>query len=136
MKKDIAKKWIKALRSGKYTRGESYLKQEINGKTKHCCLGVLCEIYNETMKKSHKKILTLTLKRHNITNTKADSVWYFEGIEGHLPRKVRIWSGIRTCVADYREPTEHIGGTLSDLNDTGHSFNKIATVIEKNIDNL
>ena len=27
MKKDIAKKWIKALRSGKYKQGKGYLKQ-------------------------------------------------------------------------------------------------------------
>lgn len=40
MKKAIAMKWVKALRSGKYKRGIGQLKTERG----HCCLGVLCEV--------------------------------------------------------------------------------------------
>lgn len=40
MKKEWAKKWVKALRSGKYKRGTGQLKKG----DKYCCLGVLCEI--------------------------------------------------------------------------------------------
>lgn len=40
MKKRIANKWIKALRSREYEQGFGKLK---NG-NKYCCLGVLCEI--------------------------------------------------------------------------------------------
>mgnify|MGYP007046850129 CR=1 FL=1 len=58
MKKDIAKKWVKALRSGKFKQGQGTLKQyDSEGNIKHCCLGVLCELYNETMKKNKKKTL-------------------------------------------------------------------------------
>jgi hypothetical protein len=40
MKKSWAKKWVKALRSGKYKQTKKTLKDE-NG---YCCLGVLCSI--------------------------------------------------------------------------------------------
>ena len=40
MKKEIAERWVSALRSGEYKQGKLYLKSE-NG---YCCLGVLCDI--------------------------------------------------------------------------------------------
>lgn len=43
MKADLKKKWVEALRSGKYIQGRVYLAK--NGK--HCCLGVLCEVAGE-----------------------------------------------------------------------------------------
>ena len=37
MKKEVAKKWVKALRSGKYKQGQGYLKQYTNkGELRHC----------------------------------------------------------------------------------------------------
>lgn len=39
MDADIKKKWIEALRSGKYKQGIGFL----NNNGKYCCLGVLCE---------------------------------------------------------------------------------------------
>lgn len=57
MKQNIMKKWVKALRSGKYKQGYGTLKQ-YNGfeEVYHCCLGVLCELYNDEMRKNKKKI--------------------------------------------------------------------------------
>lgn len=43
MDKKLAKKWVKALRSGKYKQTTDNLQDE----TGHCCLGVLCEIQTE-----------------------------------------------------------------------------------------
>lgn len=40
MKKSIADKWVRALRSGKYKQGVWMLKSL----DRFCCLGVLCEI--------------------------------------------------------------------------------------------
>ena len=46
MKAEIAKKWVKALRSGRYQQGKQALKvKSKRGITRHCCLGVLCELY-------------------------------------------------------------------------------------------
>lgn len=43
MKAAIAKKWIKALRSGDYEQGRGVLKSTDD---KYCCLGVLCDVVN------------------------------------------------------------------------------------------
>lgn len=40
-----AKKWIKALRSGKYTQGTGKLRD----KDKFCCLGVACDLYDKNI---------------------------------------------------------------------------------------
>jgi len=53
MKKNIKKKWLAALKSGKYKQGQEWLVQtEENGKT-YCCLGVLCHLW---AREKHKKM--------------------------------------------------------------------------------
>lgn len=46
MKKGYMKKWVKALRSGKYKQGKSFLKREDGT---YCCLGVLTEVCGEPL---------------------------------------------------------------------------------------
>jgi len=41
MKKAVKKRWVKALRSGKYRQGEFKLCTRHKGGSKFCCLGVL-----------------------------------------------------------------------------------------------
>lgn len=130
MKKEVAKKWIKALRSGKYKQGQCYLKQFYdNGKTEHCCLGVLCELYNDTMKKNHKKTLS-TKVRNKITT---DCV-VFNNREGELPRVVMKWSGINDPIGRFGDLNNI--GSLADMNDSGKTFKSISNFIEKNVENL
>lgn len=50
MKKSIANKWVKALRSGKYTQTKNNLCDDVG----HCCLGVLCELYIKDTKDNIK----------------------------------------------------------------------------------
>jgi len=40
MNKELKKKWVSELRSGKYKQGKGLLRSG----DKHCCLGVFCEI--------------------------------------------------------------------------------------------
>lgn len=47
MNPEIKQKWITALRSGDYKQGKYRLKQEANGETCHCCLGVLAEMVRD-----------------------------------------------------------------------------------------
>lgn len=42
MKKEVADKWVEALRSGKYKKGQKQLFNELDNT--YCCLGVLCVI--------------------------------------------------------------------------------------------
>ena len=44
MNPDMKKKWVEALRSGKYVQGSGSLRYTTYSGAKHCCLGVLCEI--------------------------------------------------------------------------------------------
>jgi len=129
MKKEIAKKWVKALRSGKYKQGKTYLKQvDDNRQAKYCCLGVLCELYNDTTKKNHKKTLSTQIKSKNSTT----DFFTFDGRAGALPGVVMDWAGINNCFGDLG-PTEY---SLASLNDIGSTFESIANIIEENVENL
>ncbi len=45
----LARKWAKALRSGKFKQGKSELRSNApDGSSSYCCLGVLCEINGES----------------------------------------------------------------------------------------
>lgn len=46
LKAKYKKKWLKALRSGKYEQGEGVLLYH----GKYCCLGVLCDVVKDEMK--------------------------------------------------------------------------------------
>lgn len=126
MKKEVAKKWIKALRSGKYKQGQGTLKQyNTRGQVQHCCLGVLCELYNETMKKNHKKILkekkcdTYASTHSTKFGTKTDI----------LPAQVKQWAGMKSAEGFWITNTG-IKDSLIDWNDSGKKFTSIANTIE------
>ena len=46
MDKKLKAKWIKALKSGKYKKGDGALKKKVERRYTYCCLGVLCDIVN------------------------------------------------------------------------------------------
>jgi len=137
MKKIVAKKWIKALRSGKYKRGEGFLKH-FNSKNqpRHCCLGVLCELYNESMKKNHKKTLTTS------NSGPENGYVIFGGKYGNLPANVRRWAGMKDSNGGFTYIGKDQYGeykkfeSLSILNDTGKTFKTIANIIENNIESI
>ena len=125
MKQNIMKKWIKALRSGKYKQGEGTLKQyDSKGNAQHCCLGVLCELYNQEMRKNKKK--TIPEKIYDNDSNFSFGYTRFDRICDGLPKSVMYWSGVRNTIGQFE--TEN----LADLNDTGRKFKTIAGIIEKN----
>ena len=136
------KKWVKALRSGKFKQGQGTLKQfNKQGQTQHCCLGVLCELYNDTMKKNKKK----TLPEKVCDNDRDFSYGYcrFGGKKEDLPKEVKDWSGIKTSLGRFEITKTDEDGiedyeveTLADLNDLGKKFKTIANIIEKNYEQL
>lgn len=133
MKKEVAKKWVKALRSGKYKQGEGCLKQTDipKNKTYHCCLGVLCELYNEQMTKSKKKKLNDVVDKHGLHSFDKD-------IEV-LPDSVVQWSGLDGKTGHFRNIINYDDydyASLAAMNDLGCSFKKIANTIEKEWENL
>jgi hypothetical protein len=119
MKKSIATKWVKALRSGKYKQGEGLLKNTTkNGKAEYCCLGVLSEVCHI---KSELEGVELPfdfypeLDLDSETGTPCDDYGDISKIE------VKDKKGVKRSFYN-----------LSAANDSGISFKRIATWIEKN----
>lgn len=104
MKKSVMRKWVKALRSGKYKQAQGAL-QTRDG---YCCLGVLCDI---------SKISYFTagyyLKDHEFP-----------------PAEVQEYAGLQTKNGYFTKSNGNTE-TLSVLNDGGHSFKYIARIIER-----
>jgi hypothetical protein len=132
MKKDIAKKWVKALRSGKYKQGQSWLKQyDKKGQERHCCLGVLCELYNDEMKKKHKKSLNSKI----VDGCEAQRISFNKQEQG-LPSVVKKWAGMKDSLGYFVNTNREFSECLADMNDIGVKFKTIANTIEKNIENI
>ena len=106
--KEARKLWVRALCSGLYKQGETYLHRE----DEYCCLGVACEIY--------PGVLEVRVDGRGVTSydAKAES----------LPDSVKDWLGLRTNFGDYVGDDAENALTLD--NDTGLSFEEIAAIIE------
>jgi hypothetical protein len=107
MKKEVAYKWIEALRSGKYEQGRQQLKTQND---EFCCLGVLCDIMRP-----------------------ADKTWdecYFIN-DALLPYFIKLEVGMKDVYGSLGDTA------LVTLNDkTKLSFNEIADIIEENWEKL
>lgn len=109
--KVLKRKWVAALRSGKYKQGTRMLKYTgINGTFEYCCLGVLCEVAKlETVDSSPDKVFFT----HGGDVAAAD-----------VPVSFRAKIGLTTS-DEWR---------LISLNDAcGRSFKQIANLIEHNL---
>ena len=112
MNPQIKQKWVDALRSGDYKQGQNYLRTD-NG---FCCLGVLCDLYGKENN-----------VEWNLVNNGQN--YEFEEFESYLPPFVVEWAGVE-------EDAPRINGeigTLSELNDTGSTFEQIADLIEEHL---
>ena len=116
MNKEAKTKWIEALRSGQYVKGEQqlcYIDSETK-LTKHCCLGVLCDITPDVTKQQ--------------VNTKDFGYSYRDSaISGpqvsYLPINLR----------DELEITEDEEEDLVTLNDSKDNWNEVIKYIEENM---
>jgi hypothetical protein len=100
------KKWVKALRSGKYKQGRSHLRRE----DRFCCLGVACDLHAKETGGQWVEI---------------SGTWSYAEESGILPREVRDWLGFddgRGLIGDDL--------CLAASNDDGASFEEIAQMIE------
>jgi hypothetical protein len=110
MKKDIKEKWIKALRSGKYSQATNRLRCG----NSFCCLGVLCDVVDPSLWTDYRDDpLYYSFKYKDDLSTL--------GVPGTLKEDIGL------------KPTDAL--TLANLNDIkGFSFLEIADYIEKNIE--
>jgi hypothetical protein len=106
MNKPLIKKWVKALRSGKYKQVKNYLATDKG----YCCLGVLCEV---AIKQGIK------LKRDS---SGTSGIVIYDDQISDLPTRIRKHVGLAP-----KDVGELIG--LNDI--AGKSFEQIADYIEK-----
>lgn len=112
MDTEVKKAWVKALRSGDYKQGQNKLAlRKPHGKTKHCCLGVLCEI---TPGVKRRQQFDPYFGIYEIA---------FDGEYGYLPPELRERIGLPG------DEQEH----LTVLNDSGKTFAEIADYIEEKL---
>lgn len=106
---DNAKKWIAALRGGKYKQGAGALRDGDH----YCCLGVACELFLEENPGAIK------VEQQDLSGHTA-----YEGSVAVLPDVVRDWLGLSTEIGQFG------GYSLSEKNDNGTPFQQIADIIE------
>jgi hypothetical protein len=129
MKKTIAEKWVKALRSGKYKQGQEVLHHKENDKNTYCCLGVLCDLYQQDRRSKKKKMLDVDNEYCTVT---------YDGADTLLPDVVREWAGMKTENGSWDDTNDtNANANLVYLNDEDRkTFKSLANVIEKNVENL
>lgn len=125
MNEQVKKQWIEALRSGAYKQGEGTLRRN----DQYCCLGVLCDLYD----KEHENCHWQPYDEDEDHNT------FFDGNETNaqfLPLCVMRWaeldSGDPEVITEDDYDYETVD-TLSNLNDTEHTFGTISDYIEEQL---
>lgn len=110
--KEVIRKWVDALRSGKYRQRKNYLGNENN---EYCCLGVLCEL---AVKEG-----VISKEQENWQGSKINK---YDDSTHVLPHSVMSWTGILDMVPQ-------VGGESLDYwNDCEEkTFSEIADMIEK-----
>jgi len=129
MKKEIADKLVTALRSGEYDQSKLQLRTQEG----YCCLGVLCDLYDkEQMARGQKSGWTV-----QYSYTLEGYMHRYNDASATTPLAVQLWAGLKTDTGAYNQLDD--GGYeyyLSDLNDSGATFDEIAVVIEENYEQL
>lgn len=118
MKPQIKQKWLDALRSGEYEQCESNLHK--NGG--FCCLGVLTDLYIQEHSDCSWK---------EYESNDKQLYYSFVGIKieySYLPDEVVEWADLSS--ENPRVVSDRVWTHLSDLNDCGFNFEKIANLIE------
>jgi hypothetical protein len=103
MDKVLKKKWVKALRSGRYRQGIDYLQC---GEGNNCCLGVLCRVARVKAEPSY-------------CGTKS-----FDGDESHLTDKL---------LKKFKITAKQQNKLIDMNDSQGKTFKEIADYIEKKL---
>ena len=137
--KQNRKQWIEALRSGKYKQGTNTLGQFFDGEVHYCCLGVLCELAQI----KQEKFTGANFIQYKIS--KKDKGKKHVGL-GYLPKKAMDYVGLKDYEGKFIALSKDlmcfldnevlISTSLSELNDNGHSFEEIASIIESEPEGL
>lgn len=127
MKKEIADKWVAALRSGEYQQAKEWLKTNDG----FCCLGVLCDISGLGT--------WATEPCEGVYAKHLGAVAYCDDDSMDataLSDKVQEWAGMFSEEGSLRDDDAAITYSLVQMNDEGWTFEEIADYIETNWEKL
>lgn len=121
------KKWIAALRSGEYKQGRGNLRVVSRKQTRHCCLGVACEISGVKAFSDPRRTADLngwqSSLRYGFGNGRSERYFMY------LPIETQRWLGVLSADPKVALPDGPLA--LTYLNDCGWSFERIADAIEQ-----
>ena len=114
-----AKKWVEALRSGRFKQGKNALHKKREGEDDtYCCLGVACS-------------LAIGAGVDLPVYTNMDGKVIYDVDKFYLPAKVRDWLGLTTSYASFGIALPGANpDDLTRMNDDGKTFEEIAQIIE------
>jgi len=127
MNEQIKQKWVNALRSGEYEQCESNLHKNKG----FCCLGVLTDIYIQEHPGCSWKEYGATLRNKELYYAFVGTKTTEYNEEEYLPVEVVEWADLAS-----ENPCVYIDGiwtNLSDVNDSGWTFEAIANLIENKL---
>ena len=125
MNKYIKQLWLDALESGKYQQCQHQLCVVENMDDKYCCLGVLTDLYIQSLEGQVNNAqweLNSTVK---IFKSKTCG-----GQSKVLPHEVSEWAGLNGT-SNPMIKHDAAAGSCGDLNDNGHTFQYIANCIKE-----
>jgi hypothetical protein len=117
---DNTKAWVAALRSGDYKQGHRRLTYRSLDQEYDCCLGVACKVAiaaGVPVKRREDSLATIT----------------YDNYRDFLPPSVQMWLGMRD---ERGSDPDHRHNSLSGLNDSGVTFERIADQIEARASSL
>lgn len=114
-----ARKWVRALRSGKFKQCKARLSKVGKDGPRYCCLGVACEVFI----KSGGSLVK--------SEPYEDGTVQYAGAQGFLPGKVCSWLGLQDTGGEIDG-----GPSLASRNDKGVKFTTIANLIESQPEGL
>lgn len=120
----LQRKWLKALRSGKYKQAESAL-HTFDGKVhRFCCLGVACDVLGMTARDP-------MVEREGWNPIELYPTEFRYGKESTvLPETARRRLAMYHATGEKRNGSD----ALTELNDSGKTFKQIANIIEASPD--
>ena len=117
---DNVKKWIEALRSGKY--GQTKGKLRNYEENEFCCLGVACDVFAKETGQGY-------WSAGGVFHINGD---YYESNDNVLPKTVMEWLGLRNPSGTFNEYTPRGNKrNLAMMNDHGGTFENIAKLLER-----
>jgi hypothetical protein len=115
---DLAKRWVEALRSGKYKQGRGVLRTSDNA---FCCLGVLADVYNPEYWSSDTEVVSVNFHDNPVGKCEA----YIYAGSGSEMIDDALWEEVTAGALHSVDVTD-----LADANDSGATFEEI---VEKHI---